>query len=143
MSRYVFVRKDQDPMMRLLAVLLGRSFITDFWTTYRLPFQRQVTITYPPDVADPGRHEGIVEHEMFHVRQFERFGAPLVIILLAGVFPLPLFFSGRWFIERHAYLHDIRSGRLTVERAVDILWKHYGYAWPRPLMRRWFTRQLG
>ncbi len=137
-----FVRKDRDGPMRLLALFLGKSFITNFWTTYRLPFQKQVTVTYPPSVCDPHQHPGIVQHEMVHVRQFERFGAPVVMILLAGLLPLPVFFSGRWLIERRAYLDDIRVGRITLERAVDVLWSHYGFAWPKTMMRRWFRKQL-
>lgn len=137
-----YIRKDRDRTMRLLALVLGKSFINDFWTTYRLPFQRHVTITYPPAVTHPEARTDIVAHEMFHVRQFERPLAPVVMLLLAALVPLPTLFSGRWFIERRAYLHDIRTSRLTLERAVDILWSHYGYAWPKPLMRRWFKRQL-
>ncbi len=129
--------------MQVVALLLGDSFITDFWTTYRLPFQRYVTITYPPSVEHPQQHIGVVAHEMIHVRQFARFGAPLVIILLAGVLPLPLLFSGRWFIERSAYLEDIRARRMTIEHAVDVLWRRYGFAWPKALMRRWFRARLG
>jgi len=57
--------------------------------------------------------------------------------------PLPVLLSGRWYVEREAYLDEIRRGRKTIDRAVEQLWGFgYLYPWLPFLMRRWFTKQL-
>jgi hypothetical protein len=119
------------------------SFIIDknFWTTYRFPFQKQVTISYPDCVVHPEESDTI-KHEIFHVKQFEKWYGPIIVPLFATILPLPILFSGRWFIERQAYLYDIRRGVQTVDSAIDILWNDYGYCWPKSLMRKWFIKQL-
>jgi len=143
----MLVAKQQSPTMRLLGVFLGARFMTHFWTTYRLPFQRRVRISYPMNARGMGTViDGagpVIEHEMHHVEQFRPWWGPWVFIALAVLLPLPVLFSGRWFIERRAYLNDIRKGRCTVEQAADMLWRSYGWCWPRPLMRRWLRKELG
>jgi hypothetical protein len=109
--------------------------------TYRLPFQSYVRVTHP-DLIAPMSRPDIVEHEMYHVTQFESWWGPWLIPLAASLFPLPVLLSGRWFIERWAYLGDIKAGRLTVEAAAETLWGLYGWCWPKPLMRRWFRGEL-
>lgn len=119
----------------------SRRFTRDFWTTYRVPFGLP-TITYPDRVKDPLRRPGTLDHELIHCQQFRPWYGPIWIALLAAVLPLPIIFSGRWFIERPAYLADIKAGRLTVDRAVEILWTGYVAPWPPALMRRWFRSRL-
>ena len=131
---------DQSRLRRLLALVAP---LDKFWVTYRLPFQRQVTITYPPSLmywiaADSPMRM----HEMVHARQFATWWGPWVIPLLVSLFPLPVLFSGRWWVERRAYLKDIRTGRMTVRQAADALWDGYWCPWPRRLMRQWFHKQL-
>ncbi len=136
------VRKDRDLPMRLLGLLLGHRFREEFWTTYRLPFGRP-TITYPPKIRNPRIWEKLLRHELVHVEQFRPWWGPFLVALLVSVFPLPFLFSGRWLVERPAYLLDIKSGRMGVDEAVETLWNGYGWPWPRSWMRRWFLSRLG
>jgi hypothetical protein len=87
------------------------------------------------------KYRHIREHELIHVRQQCGFGL-YWSALLYFLLPLPVLFSGRWFVEREAYLVDIVAGAKTVEQAVDILWRSYGYPWPKLLMRKWFDEQI-
>lgn len=117
------------------------------WFTYRLPFQAP-TITVPQfeswlwngDISLVGMD--VLQHELVHARAIRPWYGPALFALLATVLPLPTLFSGRWFIERHAYLADIKARRCTVDEAVTVLWDNYGMAWPKPMMRRWFDKQL-
>lgn len=140
LSHVRFVRKDHSFWMRLIGVFSPR-FLSDWWTTWRWPFG-QPTIYYPTRVANPARFPDTLEHEGIHVRQQEPWWGPYWTLFLATVIPAPIIWSGRWFIERPAYLHDIRRGRLTIEQSIDILWRSYGWCWPRPLMRVWFEKEL-
>ncbi len=133
------ISKADDVLMRIIAFF--SPVWNDFWTTYRLPFGK-TRITYSPDTKDPMEREDMLEHELFHVPQFKPFWGPWFWIPMATIAPLPIVFSGRWFLERHAFLNDIRKGRKTVDRAVRTLWISYMLAWPPPLMRWWFNRQL-
>jgi len=139
--RCVLIRKDESLLMRALALVLGRTFLTDFWTTWKLPFQRYVRIGYPTGISKPLEHQDVIDHELVHARQFRAWGA-VAVVLLAILLPLPVLFSGRWFIERDAYLRDIRARRRSIDGAVWLLWNQYGWCWPRARMRRWFERQL-
>ncbi len=134
--------KSQDKLMRFCAWFLGQNFMTQFWTTYRLPFGRAI-ITHP-DHVDPQlpAHQGTVQHELVHVAQFSPWWGPWWVISCVVFFPLPVLFSGRWWIERRPYLIDIVEGRRTINQAVDVLWKGYGYCWPRRFMRAWFSKNL-
>lgn len=130
-----YVRKDRSLLMHGLDIVLHPfvpDFMTRFWTTLG------GTIYYPEGVPDPlaKEHDGIRAHEMVHFNQWQEH--PICMVLLYLFFPLPFLFSGRWFIERPAYLLDILSGRFTVDAAVDSLWRSYLWPWPRPLMRAWF-----
>jgi hypothetical protein len=137
----VLVSKGIDPLMRFLGIFLGKRFLTDFWTTYRLPGGRP-RICYPLGVKDPMSRWPVIAHELVHVRQFAPAHGPLAMLLLSTLFPLPAFFSGRWYIERRAYLRDVLAGHRTIDEAVDTLWRGYGWCWPKPLMRRWFEREV-
>ena len=138
----VLVSKARSPTMRLLGLVLGRQFMRQFWTTYRWPFQRQVRIAHPAGIVDPDTYDAILEHELLHAETFRKWWGPWALIPLAVLLPLPIFLSGRWFIERHAYLLDIRRGRRSVDQAVSVLWHGYGMPWPRKWMHAWFTREL-
>lgn len=135
------VAKNESRLMRALGVFLGSSFIDEWWTTFRLPFAKHVCVYHPPD-ADPVGHWRIVDHELVHAADLRHWYGPWLFMLGAALLPLPVLFSGRWFIERHAYLRDIQQGRCSIEQAVDVLWWRYGFCWPRPLMRRWFVRHV-
>lgn len=146
----MFINKGNSPLMRFIAFFLGDKFLTDFWTTWRLPFQEHVRIGYPSgrtdldgkatayDIADTI----IVDHELVHATQFRPWYGPWWVILFVSLFPLPVLFSGRWFVERRAYLKHIKTGYYSVDAVVDALWHRYGWCWPKPLMRRWFAKQL-
>lgn len=135
------IPKSKSPLMWLFSLVLGKSFMTDFWTTYRLPFCR-AKITYPDSVKNPEEYHWVIDHEMFHVKQLAPWYGPIWMLLLATLFPLPMFYSGRWFIERHAYLHDIKRGQIGIVAAVDTLWNGYGRCWPRESMRKWFQARM-
>ncbi len=114
-----------------------------WWMTYRLPFQKYVRITYPPRIPYVrAKHSATVDHETVHAEWFATWWGPWLIPLMM-VFPLPFLFTGRWFVERPAYLLDIKTGRCSVENAVNALWTGYAFPWPKPLMHRWFNKQLG
>lgn len=117
------------------------TFLTRWWTTVRLPFCKGV-IAYPVSILDPLYHQGTLEHELVHVEQQRTTWGLIKSVLLYFLFPLPVYFSGRWFLERPAYLKDILSYRCTVGQAVDILWVGYLRAWPKPMMKKWFVMQI-
>lgn len=155
-----FVSKDDSWLMRACGALLGAlvavlrmnsalgqqardGFIERFWTTLRLPFcaPRVYVPTYAWSTITSSRHSDIIRHELVHVRDFAPWYGPFLMALLF-VFPLPVLFSGRWFIERHAYLGDILAGEVTAAEAAEMLWEYYLWPWPRPWMQRWFEKQM-
>lgn len=113
----------------------------NFWTTYRLPFKKPV-ITYPNDINNPMLYPHILEHEIIHVEDMRSPWGLFKSFCLVWLLPLPIFFSGRWFIERKAYLHNIKNHNYEIEWVVDTLWNSYGWCWPKFLMRRWFNKKL-
>jgi len=134
---YVYVPSSKSCVRRLL-----RHIIDDqFFMTYRLPFQKRAIISYPDNHLNPEKSTCHL-HELVHVDQFNHWWGPWLIPLFAALLPLPVFFSGRWFIERNAYLLDILNDQETVDSATERLWKHYFMPWPKPLMRKWFTKKL-
>ena len=133
------IRKDKSPLMRFIGFFIP-GFVINFFTTYRLPFGKP-TIAYPTFI-DFEKHKYILEHELMHVEQFRPWYGPLLVGLAVSLFPLPVFFSGRWFVERQPYLNDILKGQLTVDEAVDVLWSYYGWGWPKKLMRKWFNKRV-
>lgn len=138
-TRYTLTPARSDWLRRLLWPVVPY----DFWMTYRLPFQKRARITHPGYNTDEAWQSPVLEHERIHAEQFGHWWGPWLIPLLAVLLPLPILFSGRWLIERPAYLADIKANRCTVDEAVQTLWQSYGFCWPRPLMRAWFLRQLG
>jgi hypothetical protein len=139
MAPYVLLSADKSPVRRFLAVFgIG---LEAFWMTHRFPFC-QARITHPPSARNPALQINVLRHESFHVEQLRPWYGPLWSFLLVSLLPLPVLFSGRWFLERWPYLDDIRQGRRTVDDVVHILWSSYWWAWPPFLMRRWFEQQL-
>jgi len=142
------ILKKKSRFMRFVGFFLGRSFMEDFWTTYRLPFQKKGTITYP-DSNDLSKYEEIpkwmwptLEHELIHIEDMKSGWGLFKMFWLVWLLPLPIIFSGRWFIERHAYLHNILNHGRSIEKSVDVLWSGYGWAWPKCLMRKWFNKKV-
>lgn len=132
---YVLRRACDDPLRKLLRRIVGPAF----WLTYRAPWMPRVVVTHPTAEMYP-EQSPTLQHELFHVKQFATWWGPWLLPLFAALLPLPVFFSGRWFIERHAYAEDIRNGRCTVDEAVNALWSGYLMPWPKKLMSRWFAR---
>lgn len=136
--------KIQSVLMRIVGFLLTfvtPGFMKNFFTTVRLPFQKQPVIYFPVN-RNPMDYLDVSEHELIHADQQRTSWGLLKSFWLLWLFPLPIIFSGRWFIERHAFLLDIKAGRLTIEAAVYLLWRFYGLAWPPFLMRRWFNARM-
>lgn len=117
----------------------GRVFMERFWTTWkRVPWSAHVYILFPSRVRNPALHPATLVHEEYHVRQMRTTWGWVKTVLLYTVLPLPVFLSGRWLVERGAFLIDIKAGAKTVDEAVDFLHRHYLRPWPRSWMRRWF-----
>jgi hypothetical protein len=143
-QRVRLVAKRDSPVMRVLALLLRavgtRGFNERFWTTLGR------TIYYPTSVRDPFTHPVVIEHELVHVQQWQRWGLFLWISYL--LLPLPIglaWFRFRW--EREAYLVQLahapeRERNREIDRIVDVLWFGYARPWPRRWMRRWFQRNV-
>jgi hypothetical protein len=133
---------------RICERFLGANYIDNVVMVYRWPGQSWVRVSVPQHWETEQQSVGQVlgpdlyAHEAVHIRQFSTRWGPWVVPLLATILPLPVFFSGRWFIERRAFLVDILNGVLTVPQAVAILHSRYGMPWPRSMMRRWFLREL-
>ncbi len=148
MRRYVWdgdnlitVRSKRDSaLMKFISFFIGKKFLTNFWTTIG-----PNTIWAPIDtsILDPAQWaeaKTVIEHELVHTRQAR--SLPVLWQLAYLLFPLPFLFAwGRWASERAAYLVNLEAGTHTVEQVVDILWRHYGWCWPKPLMRRWFAKR--
>lgn len=145
----VYIRKDQSWLMRLIGWFLEttgitKNFMTRFWTTIGN------RIYYPAHIVDPYCEQcfGVREHEKMHVGQAYALGLglwPLGVVfmgLLYLLLPLPIFFSGRWLLERHPYLGDLKRGRFGVDQVVNNLHNNYLRPWPRKWMRIWFCDRL-
>lgn len=138
----VRLRNKRDLWWARVVSWVWSDFSWDWWTTVRFPFRRGV-IGYPMGVMDPmdEQYAQVRAHELVHVEQQRGIGL-LWSVLLYFFVPLPICFSGRWFIERPAYLADILAEGKTVDAAVQTLWRFYVCPWPRFLMRRWFEKQI-
>ena len=138
----VFVRKDESALMRTIGWVLGAWFMERFWTTLRFPFC-DPRIYYPTSVQEfwDDRYDWIIQHELVHARQFRSWYGPAWLALLYVLAPLPVLFSGRWFIERRAFAQDIRYGKRTPESAAQTLWDFYVWPWPKSLMIKWFRKE--
>lgn len=136
------VPKTSSSLMRFIGFLLlaigNRRFVDHYWTTLAR------TIYYPAGIADPLDHRGVLEHELVHVRQWERWNVILWLTYL--LLPLPLGLAWfRWRWEREAYLVQLRRAanrKNEIVRIVESLWTGYGWPWPRRWMQRWFEKQV-
>ena len=133
------IRKDKYWLSNIINKIFPR--FDNFYTTFRFPFCKAV-ITYPTTIEDPMKYRQVLKHELVHVKQFKPWYGPLFVSLLYILFPLPVFFSGRWLIERDAYLVSIKEKEYSVAQAVYTLWYSYFYPWPRSWMTRWFEKKL-
>ena len=124
------------PALRLIG---NRAFMDHYWTTIGR------TIYMPVGVEDPYDHPGVVEHELVHVQQYERWGILFMISYL--LLPLPAGLAWfRWRWEREAYMVQIRNAadkESEIERVIGSLWSGYGWPWPRGRMRAWFRHEAG
>lgn len=143
----ILIPKKQSRFMKLVSRVLGKTFMDEFWTTYRLPGELP-TITFP-DVNDLTKYDQIpswawpvLEHELIHAEDMRSTWGLIKSAFLVSIFPLPVLFSGRWFIERYAYLHGIIKYGDDVDAVVESLWSGYGFPWPKSLMRKWFNKKL-
>lgn len=139
-----FVAKVNSRLMRAIGAALGKSFMQEFWTTIG------ETIYVPSNALPLGSlgesyaytdwqrtHAEAIAHETVHLRQFARWGVPLMAIAYA----LPYF---RWRIERTAYLTNIMSQPPSarareIDWVVDTLAEAYLRPWPKTWMRAWFV----
>lgn len=136
--RVRFVRKSDSRLMRAIGIFLFRvtpKFMSSFVTTLGQ------TIYLPSKIVDlfQEAYEGLLAHELVHVRQWLRFGPLMWAIWCIGV---PRRHWGLWYIERTAFLEQINRGA-SVWWAVDKLWDSYGKPWPRSAMGRWFNENVG
>ena len=99
---------------------------------------------YVPDDWDTwskDEQEDTKRHEERHAKQWGKykiFFVPLYLFV-----PVPCIFAYfRWKFKRGPYLLDIKDGR-SIESVVQSLWSNYFFAWPKPLMRRWFEKKMG
>lgn len=137
----VLVPKNQSWLMRLLRRLMPPNTFSRDWTTFRWPWQDVVHVYYPKWLVDDpfdARWEPYRVHEFVHAEELKTWWGPWKYLLFSWLLPLPIFFSGRWFIERRAYLKNLLRHDFQVEDVVNVLWYGYGWCWPRSWMRQWF-----
>lgn len=136
---FILIEASADPLRRFLTKI--GIIKSRYRFTYRLPFMQAARITYPDGTPHPTLQPWI-RHEMHHVRQLAPWYGPWWVIPCVLFFPLPVLFSGRWWVERGPYLDNIKQRLDTVESVVEDLWHDYGYCWPKPMMRKWFKARL-
>lgn len=134
------IPKNKSKLMKAVGIF-SKKFMTDYWTTYRV-FGSKPTISYSVGETNPMGRMDMLEHELIHVEDMRSTWGLIKTAALYFAVPLPILFSGRWFVERKAYLHDIKAGHDSVDSAIESLWRGYIYPWPRRLMRKWFNKQL-
>ena len=171
--RIQYRRKSDSFLMGVLGRIFGDHFLTSYWTTIG-------STIYPPTIYDKDedwgtvawemRHLSVVRHELVHVRQFQRLGFFLMLLLYVGpspflllsslilmwftpffLFPFLLSFVlapltvgfawGRWYVEREAYATQISSERDAVWVA-NKLWDDYLRCWPKQWSYNWFMNNL-
>jgi hypothetical protein len=129
--------KKHSTLMAVIAMLVrpfNASFMETYWTTIGR------TIYYPLNVAHPIIHVDIIEHELVHIEQWNKYWLWFWFSYL--FVPFPIFVAWyRWRWEREAYLVDLNKGLCTIDAVVARLWHEYGWCWPRTWMRKWFMEQ--
>jgi len=101
------------------------------------------TVYYPDWVENPldPQWKYILEHESHHVKDYKKYGVFLFLFLYGCIFFPVLFAYCRWCFERKAYMVQIKAGA-RYEDVVDILWSGYLWTWPKPLMKKWFKKEI-
>jgi hypothetical protein len=95
----LFIRKDKSIFMKICNIItwpiLKGRFNKYFWTT------SGNIIYYPATIINPFEPEygTTILHEFVHVKQYKKYGF-ILFNLLYFIFPLPILFSGRWYIAR-------------------------------------------
>lgn len=137
--------KSSSLFMRILGFFIP-GFMDRFWTTIRLPFDKRPTIYYPVFYSNiensPADRTSVLDHELVHVEDMRSSWGLFKMFWLVWALPLPIIFSGRWYIERQAYLVSIIKHGYTIDYVVNTLWSSYLFPWPKPIMRRWFEKQV-
>lgn len=127
-----------------LTRLLNLFGAKNFWTTFG-------STIYYPDGLDPTKFPETIAHEQTHIAQYKKLTVPFFLFLYCLI-PLPVFFAYfRWKFEREAYLVEAKlylaEGRINkqelIESMVNVMWSGYLLPWPKNLMRKWFSKQLG
>lgn len=141
-NNVVIKPKSKSWPMKLIG-FFSKKFMLDFWTVYRLPFGKP-TITHPDAITDPldPKYTSTIEHEMIHVEDLRSAWGLFKAFWLVWLLPLPVLFSGRWYLERHAYLHNIINHRYPIDAVVDALWNGYLWPWPKSMMTKWFEEKV-
>ncbi|MBL8683780.1 MAG: hypothetical protein JNK05_31700 [Myxococcales bacterium] len=152
------VRKRDVPLQRwidraLRVVTFGamRAYLTDYVTT----IGRTIYLPEGWESVAPGRRWETLEHELVHVRQFERYGLVGMAILYL-LLPLPMGLA--WFrarLEWEAYRVSLRcvAELEGIDAARDPAFREeivrrfsgpdYGYMWPfAASVRRWIESEL-
>lgn len=148
------IRKDLSWTMQIVGLFFGflhlfsknvtsrERFIQRYWTTFRLPFQKPTIAYAADDLAMVPHLEWLRQHELHHANDMRSTWGLFKMFWLVWLLPLPAYYSGRWFIERHAYLIDIRAGVKTPESSAEQLWNDYFYAWPKDKAIKWFNENV-
>ena len=80
----------------------------------------------------------MLDHELVHVAQWERYGWWFAVVYLAGV---PGFAPGCYILEREAYLANMRHGWTPERCAEELCSAKYLWPWPRRYVLRYFEQQ--
>jgi len=107
------------------------------------------TIYYPDHIKNPEAHRAVLTHEAVHIEQYKKYSIFGFLFLYVFVF-LPIGLSYfRWRFEREGYVESLKSDPVfaqqplfAIDAVVNTLWRHYGWPWPRFLMRKWFRKNL-
>lgn len=134
----VRIRLKSDSRLCRLIGFFWPAFMVRFWSTFSA---RTIWAPVGTPLDKLGLYEGIIAHELCHVRAWKRW--PIIGQFAYLFLPVPIFGAYcRFRFEAAAYLVDLRAGRMTVDAVVDTLHKHYLRPWPRRAMRKWFQRAL-
>lgn len=132
----------------------------EYWTTWRWPFQKYISIFYPNSIVynkdyfckisrrlpylTPIDCEDLISHEMIHAQeQWAKWWGPILIPLLYILLPLPYLRFGTFIIEAPAYEKDILTKKYTVDVVADRL-SGLTYLWavPKRFVRWYYNRKL-
>lgn len=140
-----------DAVLRLISFGGQDRYLSQYVTTFGY------LIFVPANFANrsPIEQQIVLQHELVHVRQFERLGW-IGMTLIYGLFPLPVGFAyGRARLEWEAYRETIRATQELLGEAAahdaafqrDILRRFVGpdylWMWPFPkVVQRWINLEL-